>query len=82
MKRTASDRAIDRLIDAGWTVSHNAYAHGYLGYTTAGTVVPMQTRKGYEYCRVFDSRSQNVHVRPGVDIRVQRTTVLKRPITA
>ena len=76
MRQTAADRAINALIDDGWTVSHTALVNRYI---YAGAVRPMQARHGREYCRVHHGKSVNVKIRGGW-WSMQYTTVLHRDI--
>ena len=84
MKRiTAADRSVNQLIDEGWTIDRYSL---YNGYRYSGTISPMQTRKGYEYCRVHHGRCKNVDIHggpwhDGFSISCQFTTVLRRPVT-
>ena len=55
---TKADITINRLIDDGWTISHTATHTSYL---PAGTITPMQTRKGVDYCRVHHGKSARAH---------------------
>ena len=55
---TKSEMTIDKLLQDGWEVSHTAL---HPTYRTAGTVSPMQTRKGVDYCRVHHGKSVPAH---------------------
>ena len=76
MKQTAADKAINNLIDNGWTVSHTALVTVYV---YAGAIRPMKSRGGREYCRVHMGKSVNVKMHGGW-WSMQRTTVLYRDI--
>lgn len=72
MKIAANIATEERLTAAGWEYSHTATVNFY---SPAGTVTDMQTRKGYEYCRVHCGRcvGRNCY---------QITYVYRRPLTA
>lgn len=67
MKKPAADLTIKKLIDNGWRISHNALVSHYC---FAGSVTPMRSRNGKEYCRVHHGKS--------VKGRYQITTVMER----
>ena len=67
---TKADSTIKTLEDQGWTISHTALCPTY---RCAGSVSPMQTRKGVEYCRVHHGKSI-----PGKGYSYQLTTVMSR----
>ena len=79
MKKSAADVTASRLIDEGWTLDHSAL---YPGYIYAGSVSTMQTRRGYEYCRVHAGRCKNVRIGRGYWKAMQVTEVYRRPVTA
>ena len=56
IKKTKADLAEEMLLNDGWTYDHTALTSGYTG---AGTVESMQTRKGYMYKRVYTSKLKN-----------------------
>lgn len=70
MNMTAAQKTINRLIDDGWRVSHSALVNLY---RFSGTISPMQTRKGVEYCRVHHGQCVGTH-------SYQITTVMSRPV--
>ncbi len=72
MKKPAGETAIEKLIDAGWTVSHSATVNRY---RYAGTVSPMERRNGREWCRVHHGRCVGKR-------SWQVTTVLYRAVAA
>lgn len=49
MRQAKHIEVVDRLENEGWRFDHTALVNRY---RYAGTVTPMQTRKGMEYCRV------------------------------
>ena len=67
MKKPAADLTIEKLINDGWKISHNALVSQYC---FAGAVTPMKSRNGKEYCRVHHGKS--------VKGRFQITTVMER----
>lgn len=72
IKRTAGEKAIERLEAQGWECSHDATCNRY---QFAGTVSEMRTRGGYEYCRVHHGKSVGRWC-------YQLTTVMRRPVVA
>lgn len=66
------DKAYNELIAQGWEFDHTAAARVY---RPAGTVSPMKSRNGFEYCRVHHGRS--VHDRR---FTYQITDVMRRSI--
>ena len=70
MRETKADATIKRLIEEGWTVSHEATVSSY---KFAGTVSSMKPRGGYEFCRVH-------HGKKVVNHSYQITTVMKRDL--
>lgn len=62
----------------GWRFSHHAL---YNGYNFSGTVSPMQTRGGVEYCRVHTGSSRTVR-RGGFSLLCQETLVYCRAVGA
>lgn len=72
MRKTAGDQTVDKLIDEGWTVSHTATVRRYM---PAGTVSPMCSKDGNDYCRVHHGQTVGRHT-------YQITTVMRRPSKA
>lgn len=58
-----------KLKDEGWTFVHEAAYHGY---KSAGTISPMNSKGGFEYCRIHQGKSV------GSSHKYQLTTVMKR----
>ena len=50
MKKAAHVITLEKLEGAGWTVDHEALTRSY---HLAGSVAPMKSRNGVDYCRVF-----------------------------
>ena len=75
-RKTAADKAIDQLIENGWTISHNALTSGYI---YAGSIRAMQHRKGRDYCRVYHSKCINKSDCNGLHM-LQLTTVLYKDV--
>lgn len=69
MKKTAGDTTIEKLMDQGWKVSHTATVNRY---RYAGTVSPMQSKDGMEFCRVHHGKCVGKYT-------YQITTVMYRP---
>lgn len=72
------DVACRELKRDGWCFSHHAL---YNGYNFSGTVSPMQTRGGVQYCRVHTGRSRTVR-KNGFAILCQETLVYSREVPA
>lgn len=71
---TKADIAIKTLENDGWVISHTALSPTY---RASGTVSPMQTRKGIDYCRVHHGKSI-----PARGYSYQLTTVMARKVAA
>ena len=72
IRQTLGDKTRAELIAQGWEFDHTAAVKDY---RPAGTVSPMKSRNGFEYCRVRHGRS--VHVREFI---YQITDVMRRAI--
>ena len=70
------DQTIERLEAAGWIYSHTATVRNY---RYSGTVSNMQSRGGYEFCRVHIGKSYNVKS-GGYWYTLQLTRVFRRCI--
>lgn len=68
MRKSAADITFEKLIDEGWSLSHTATVNEY---RTAGTVSPMKSRNGFDYCRIHHGKTVTNH-------SYQITTVMKR----
>ena len=72
-----AEKTMKTLESTGWIYDRQAMVKGY---RYAGNIGCMVNRKGYEYCRVYDSVCKNVRQRGGWWIMFQRTYVYKRPL--
>ena len=71
-RQTLGDKMRTELIAQGWEFDHEAT---WKTYRCAGSVSPMKSRNGFEYCRVHHGRS--VHVGEFI---YQITDVMRRAI--
>ena len=69
-RKTEGEKTIERLIEEGWKISHEATVRGY---KFAGAVSPKRPHNGSEFCRVRHGRCVGQH-------SYQITTVMMRPI--
>lgn len=53
---TKAESTERELCEKGWEFDHLATIKGYL---TVGSVSPMRSRNGYEYCRVYTSKTKH-----------------------
>ena len=70
MRKTEGQKTIEKLIDQGWKISHDATVNRY---KFAGSISPMKPKKGNEYCRVHHGKNIGSH-------SWQITTVLYRKL--
>lgn len=66
---TRAEETRERLEAEGWRFDRRAT---YRGYVPAGSVTPMATRKGSEYCRIHEGKSC------GKNKEYQTTIVMRR----
>lgn len=76
MKKAKHEITLEKLEKAGWKVVRRAL---YRGYKYAGTISPMRTKNGNEYCRVHIGHCKSAR-KHGYHMTFQETLVLYKPI--